>query len=106
MRKLWTERRSSHEGELVNFTSVLSYPKPVNERGVPVWSGGKSNPALRRVAEYGDRWIGFNLLPESVRQDQAHRRAAQGQWSQALRRSARGVALHQSDQTRRSEALS
>jgi probable F420-dependent oxidoreductase len=66
MRKLWTERRSSHEGEFVNFTSVLSYPKPVNERGVPVWFGGESNPALRRVAEYGDGWIGFNLLPDQA----------------------------------------
>jgi probable F420-dependent oxidoreductase len=63
MRKLWTERRSSHQGEFVKFTNVLSYPKPINGNGVPVWFGGESNPALRRVAEYGDGWIGFNLLP-------------------------------------------
>ena len=43
---------------------MLSYPKPVSDNGVPVWFGGESNPALRRVAEYGDGWIGFNLLPE------------------------------------------
>ena len=66
MRKLWTERRSSHQGEFVNFTSVLSYPKPVSEKGVPVWFGGESGPALRRVAEYGDGWIGFNLLPDQA----------------------------------------
>jgi len=45
---------------------VLSYPKPVSEKGVPVWFGGESGPALRRVAEYGDGWIGFNLLPDQV----------------------------------------
>ena len=48
MRKLWTERSSSHQGEFVKFTNVLSYPKPVSENGVPVWFGGESNPALRR----------------------------------------------------------
>ena len=66
MRKLWTERSSSHQGEFVKFTNVLSYPKPVSENGVPVWFGGESNPALRRVAEYGDGWIGFNLLPDEA----------------------------------------
>ena len=66
MRKLWTERRSSHQGEFVKFTNVLSYPKPVSDNGVPVWFGGESNPALRRVAEYGDGWIGFNLLPDQA----------------------------------------
>jgi hypothetical protein len=50
MRKLWNERSSSHQGEFVNFTNVLSYPKPVSDKGVPVWFGGESNPALRRVA--------------------------------------------------------
>jgi len=66
MRKLWTERSSSHQDEFVKFTNVLSYPKPVSENGVPVWFGGESNPALRRVAEYGDGWIGFNLLPDEA----------------------------------------
>jgi probable F420-dependent oxidoreductase len=66
MRKLWTERSSSHQGEFVNFTNVLSYPKPVGDRGIPVWFGGESNAALRRVAEYGDGWIGFNLLPDQA----------------------------------------
>ena len=66
MRRLWTERSSSHQGEFANFTNVLSYPKPVSAKGVPVWFGGESNPALRRVAEYGDGWIGFNLLPDEA----------------------------------------
>jgi probable F420-dependent oxidoreductase len=65
MRKLWTEPRSSHQGEFVNFSNVLSYPKPVGN-GVPVWFGGESGPALRRVAQYGDGWLGFNLLPDQA----------------------------------------
>jgi len=66
MRKLWTQRGSSHRGEFVNFTNVLSYPKPVSEKGVPIWFGGESGPALRRVAEFGDGWLGFNLLPHQA----------------------------------------
>jgi len=66
MRKLWTQRSSSHQGEFVNFTKVMSYPKPVSETGVPVWFGGESGPALRRVAEYGDGWIGFKLMPDQA----------------------------------------
>jgi probable F420-dependent oxidoreductase len=66
MRKLWAERRSSHNSEFVKFGDVLSYPKPANNRGVPVWFGGESGPALRRVAEYGDGWIGFNLSPDQA----------------------------------------
>src|SRR6201993_2644122 len=54
MRKLWTERRSSHQGEFVDFTDVLSYPRPFSEKGVPVWFGGESGPALRRGGEDGD----------------------------------------------------
>jgi alkanesulfonate monooxygenase SsuD/methylene tetrahydromethanopterin reductase-like flavin-dependent oxidoreductase (luciferase family) len=33
---------------------------------VPVIFGGVSAPALRRVADYGDGWYGFNLDPESA----------------------------------------
>src|SRR5262249_15119714 len=66
MRKLSTERPAPHQGEVDNFTEVMSYPKRVSEEGVPVWFGGESGPALRRVAEYGDGWIGFNLLPDQA----------------------------------------
>jgi probable F420-dependent oxidoreductase len=65
MRKLWTEPKSSYSGEFVSFPEVQSFPKPYN-RTVPVWFGGETAPALRRVAEYGDGWIGFNLLPDEA----------------------------------------
>src|SRR4029077_16793519 len=42
MRKLWTEPRSSHAGEFASFTGVVSYPKPVSDKGIPVWFGGES----------------------------------------------------------------
>ncbi len=66
IRKLWSETKSSHQGEFVSFPSVQSYPKPHNNRSVPVWFGGESAPALRRVGEYGDGWVGFNLTPDEA----------------------------------------
>jgi probable F420-dependent oxidoreductase len=65
MRKLWVEPKSSHRGEFVSFPEVQSFPKPHN-RAVPIWFGGETPPALRRVGEYGDGWIGFNLSPDDA----------------------------------------
>jgi probable F420-dependent oxidoreductase len=66
MRKLWSESLSDHDGEFVKFSGVRSFPKPANGKSVPVWFGGETGPALRRVAEYGDGWIGFNLSADEA----------------------------------------
>ena len=63
MRQLWGEDPSSYSGEYVNFKNVRSNPKPVQGSKLPVIFGGESAPALRRVAEYGNGWCGFNLGP-------------------------------------------
>jgi len=65
MRKLWAEPKSSHQGEFVSFPEVQSFPKPLKST-VPIWFGGETPPALRRVGEYGDGWIGFNLSPQEA----------------------------------------
>ncbi len=66
MRRLWGQPVSSYSGEFVKFDSVRSNPKPVRGADLPVLFGGESGPALRRVAEYGNGWFGFNLLPEEA----------------------------------------
>jgi probable F420-dependent oxidoreductase len=63
MRRLWGDSLSSYQGEFVNFENVRSFPKPVHGADLPVFFGGESAPALRRVAEYGNGWCGFNLDP-------------------------------------------
>jgi len=63
MRKLWSEEKSSHSGEFVNFKDVRAFPKPVQRDKVPIIFGGESAPALRRAADYGTGWFGFNLDP-------------------------------------------
>lgn len=66
MRRLWGDQISSYKGEFVSFEGVRSYPKPINGAKVPIIFGGESTPALRRVAEYGTGWFGFNLLPDDA----------------------------------------
>jgi probable F420-dependent oxidoreductase len=66
MRKLWGDDPSSYHGEFVHFDNVRCKPKPLQGGKLPVFFGGESGPALRRVAEYGDGWCGFNLLPDEA----------------------------------------
>jgi probable F420-dependent oxidoreductase len=66
MRKLWSEDTSSYHGEFLRFEGVRSYPKPARGVNVPIFFGGESGPALRRVAEYGSGWCGFNLTPDEA----------------------------------------
>jgi len=66
MRQLWSEEMSNFTGEFVSFHGVRSYPKPAQGGKVPIIFGGESGPALRRVAEYGNGWFGFNLSPDDA----------------------------------------
>ena len=42
------------------------YPKPRQKPHPPIIFGGESLAALRRVADVGQGWYGFNLSPEEV----------------------------------------
>src|SRR5229473_3709480 len=66
MRSLWGEDVSAYRGEFAKFEGVRSYPKPARGAKVPIVFGGESGPALRRVAEYGTGWCGFNLTPDEA----------------------------------------
>jgi hypothetical protein len=63
---LWGEETTTFHGEFVNFDAARSFPKPVQGDKVPIIFGGESTPALKRVAEYGSGWFGFNLTPEGA----------------------------------------
>jgi probable F420-dependent oxidoreductase len=61
MRTIWRDDVASFQGRFVSFTEIRVNPKPPRERRVPVIVGGNSDAALRRAAELGDGWYGFNL---------------------------------------------
>lgn len=64
MKALWTESPASFSGETVSFSKVHFNPKPVQRPHPPIYVGGESRPALRRVATFADGWYGFDLGPD------------------------------------------
>lgn len=75
LRTLWQDDVASFHGEFVTFSEVRVNPKPVCGRRISVIVGGNSDVALRRVAQHGDGWYGFNLADvDAVRERLAHLR--------------------------------
>lgn len=60
MRTIWRDDIASHTGEFTNFNGIRVNPKP-RKGWIPIVCGGNSDAALRRVAQWGDGWYGFNL---------------------------------------------
>jgi probable F420-dependent oxidoreductase len=56
MRELWTNPDPKFAGEFVRFSGIKCEPKPI-QKPFPVWIGGHSSRAMRRVAELGDGWV-------------------------------------------------
>jgi probable F420-dependent oxidoreductase len=55
MRACWRDERAAHTGEFFRFDQLACRPAPA--RGsIPIWIGGHTPRALRRVAELGDGW--------------------------------------------------
>jgi probable F420-dependent oxidoreductase len=54
-RLLWEQEMPRWEGRYVQFENVISRPRPVQQR-LPIWVGGESAAALRRVVRFGDAW--------------------------------------------------
>lgn len=61
-KELWTNQQPSFQGEYTQFDHVTFAPKPAQKPHPPIWIGGESPAALRRVVRNGDAWypIGSN----------------------------------------------
>ncbi len=57
MREIWTKDEAEFHGEHVDFDPIYAWPKPVQRPHPPIYIGGESNRAFRRVAEYGGGWL-------------------------------------------------
>lgn len=66
MRRLWSDGAASFHGEFVNFDAAKSFPKPLRGAKLPIIFGGESGPALKRTADIGDGWFGFNVGPDEA----------------------------------------
>jgi probable F420-dependent oxidoreductase len=70
LRRLWTEPSLSFAGRYDRVTGAGIRPLPV-QRPIPVWFGGSSPPAYRRIGALADGW--FPQLPPGPKLDEARR---------------------------------
>jgi probable F420-dependent oxidoreductase len=66
MKTCWRDDVSTYEGAHYTLPPCRMYPKPVQHPHPPLYFGGETDAALRRVAALGDGWHGFNHLPDSA----------------------------------------
>jgi len=66
MKALWGPDPVSFSGETVSIDNAQANPKPVQSPHPPIFVGGESTPALRRVATHGNGWFGFDVAPDQV----------------------------------------
>jgi probable F420-dependent oxidoreductase len=66
MRRYWTEPSVTFRGQFYRAEAMGMDPKPVQPGGPPVWIGGDSEAALRRVGRLGDGWMAMADSDEVV----------------------------------------
>jgi probable F420-dependent oxidoreductase len=66
MKALWCDEVSSFQGEFFTLPECLQNPKPKQKPHPPLFFGGESDAALRRVAELGQGWFGYDLSPDEL----------------------------------------
>ncbi|SFW89769.1 LLM class F420-dependent oxidoreductase [Amycolatopsis australiensis] len=57
LKRIWTSEQAEFHGAHVDFDPIFSWPKPVQKPHVPIYIGGESEAALKRLAKYGDGWL-------------------------------------------------
>ena len=66
MRRLWCDDVSEYKDEFYELPACRMFPKPVQQPHPPLHFGGESEAALRRVADLGQGWYGFDRSPEQA----------------------------------------
>jgi hypothetical protein len=66
MKRLWCDELSEYRDEFYTLPACRQFPKPIQKPHPPIHFGGESDAALRRVADIGQGWYGFNLDPAGL----------------------------------------
>jgi probable F420-dependent oxidoreductase len=59
MKEIWTKEKPEYHGEIVDFPSMMTWPKPAQKPHPPVIVGGAFRLAARRAIRYGDGILPF-----------------------------------------------
>jgi len=74
-KELWTADNPRFEGEFFRFRDLGFAPKPVQKPHPPLWVGGDSPGAFRRVVTLGDGWHATSKTPTELREALSRLRA-------------------------------
>jgi probable F420-dependent oxidoreductase len=86
---LWTEDNPSFAGEYFRFSDIGFAPKPVQKPHPPIWVGGDSPGAFKRVVTLGDGWHATSKNPSEMKEALGRLRAV----ADAARRPFESIAL-------------
>jgi probable F420-dependent oxidoreductase len=70
IRGIWTTDDFSYEGRHFSASGITAHPRPVSDPHPPIWIGGNTAAARRRVVKFGDGWCPFAapaLLAQTAR---------------------------------------
>jgi len=67
LKALWTQDNPKFDGEFVRFSEIGFAPKPVQKPHPPIWVGGDSPGAFRRVVTLGDGWHATSKTPAQMK---------------------------------------
>jgi probable F420-dependent oxidoreductase len=59
IRGIWTTDDFSYEGRHFTASGITAHPRPVSDPHPPIWIGGNTSAARKRVVAYGDGWCPF-----------------------------------------------
>ncbi|MFV9633405.1 LLM class F420-dependent oxidoreductase [Mycobacterium neumannii] len=59
IRGIWTTDDFSYEGRHFTASGITAHPRPLTDPHPPIWIGGNTGAARKRVVAYGDGWCPF-----------------------------------------------
>lgn len=74
---LWTEDEPVFHGKYVSFDDMVFDPKPV-QQPFPIYMGGRTRAALRRIARMADAWISYATPRAKLREEMEYIRSQPG----------------------------
>ena len=76
---LWTAESPRLQGDFASFDNIVFAPKPVQKPHPPIWIGGESPLALKRVVRAGDAWYPASNNPQHRLDTPARLKVAAGE---------------------------
>ncbi len=66
MKECWTREPVEWSGTHYRMARVSVLPKPLQKGGIPIWTGGHTDAALRRAGELADGWHPIGHRPPAI----------------------------------------